>query len=460
MKTRNILITFLVILLIVGLGSSVYYFAIYKPTTQAVVTSSFVKPSWARLECLPTDAYEGIDVKWLDQQTLFKCDGFTEKCEFKIENTRDSILSLSEGKYAICNLDGGGCANKINYRFDRLEISSWMEIPSGKSIQFDSGILVAGEDDTKVTLRWKPWKLYRFVGGAKFIVNSFNCDITSGAKSKIRQEDYPSVGKLFRTGGTGMKWINYVDDWNFGPPTNVFTHSNYGEVYCSAGQIFDIIELRMEDGSLRKVDPGYSQSLPDGDILSGLGSRLSNVECCPNEPNCQDDFTYASTPIPDRECTTDIQCFNSGNPVPKTPTSYTTWGCNVDGICVESAPIIVECTSSAHCSSGQICDLSTLNYGKCINQNIGSYCGDRVCDLDESFKTCPSDCDAPPIECKWFESYYEKETCGFSPLCWIGVTSPETTKGCKLANWIYLAIGSVILVIIIIILILKFKPKK
>lgn len=30
--------------------------------------------------------------------------------------------------------------------------------------------------------------------------------------------------------------------------------------------------------------------------------------------------------------------------------------------------MIVECTTSAQCGSGRICDLSTMNYGKCITQ--------------------------------------------------------------------------------------------
>lgn len=453
-KKHTIRNVFLIILILVILvGGVIFLFP------EVVLGTNFVKPSWARLECLPTDAYEGGYHKWLDQQTIFRCDGFTEECEFNVEHTGSGFLVRSlRTEYRDCNLGGGACTPWKSLHLNDGEKETIPKIKSGRQYEFNTGGLNIGEQYGKVTIEWKPWKLYRMVGGAKWIVNSYNCDITSGAKPKIRLVDYPSVGKLYRTGGEGMKWINYVDDWVYGPNTNVFNHPQYGEVYCSAGQIFDIVELKMADNRLVKIDPEYSKTLPNGDVLSGLGSKLANVECCPNEPNCGSDFEYLPEPEPDKECFTDIQCFSAGGPVPKTPTSYTTWNCNPEGICVESEPITVECTSSAHCLEGSICDLSTMNYGKCIDQIIGDYCGDGTCDITESFKTCPADCLAPPIECKWYESYYERETCGFSPLCWAGIVQPKIEKGCKLAFWVYLVIfGGVLLIIIFMILLIKGK---
>lgn len=361
----------------------------------------FVKPSWARLECAPTDAYEGSYSKFLDERYTFRCDAFTEECQMKIENTKDTLFANSDGSYRICDLySDTNCGSKISYNLGRLESTNWINIPSGKTAWFTIGFFAFGEDQTKVSLRWRPWKLYRIVGGAKWTVNSVNCNIVSSAKANIRNEDYPGLGKLLRQGGIGTKWINYVDDWNYGPATNVYDHPQYGEVYCSAGQVYDIIELEMANGNLQKVDPAYSKTLPDGDRLSGLGSRIANVECCPGEASCTKNFEYTSPENSNPSCFSDIQCYNAGNEVPTDKTHYKYQFCNPQGVCEWTSEITVECTTSAQCSDGQICDLSTTNYGRCINQQLGSYCGDKTCDLNENVDSCPSDCTPKVINCE------------------------------------------------------------
>lgn len=406
-----------------------------------VGTSTFVKPSWARLECAPTDAYEKtFGPKWLDQQTVFKCDGFTEECRVTIEHTGSSFFDFSyTGDYKECNLDGvSGCSGKRTIvgveglkRGDKKVLPM---LPSGRSYVFDSGFFVSGENHAAVTVTWKPWKLYRFVGGAKWIVNSYSCDVVSSAKAKIRQEDYTS--RLYRQGGEGTKWINYVDDWNYGPPTNVFTHQQYGEVYCSAAQIYDIVELKMSDGKLKKVEPGYSQTLPNGDRLSGLGTKLANVDCCPNEPGCDQNFEYIPEPE-EKECFSDIQCFNGGGPVPTDGTHYVKYQCIQDK-CRVSGEIQVECTTTAQCAGTQICDLSTTNYGKCIGQTNNDYCGDGICSINENSNICSADCGiagdgVDKQECEDDDGLYvpgkttEKGKGWFGIGKWFGLTD-ETTE--------------------------------
>lgn len=393
-------------LFLFGIGLIGFHYLSDEFQFSIVGSSTFVKPSWARLECAPTDSYSKNYYRWIDQQTVFKCDSFTEECRVTVEHTGTSFWdNCYTGKYKECNLDGtSSCSGwrSIVTKSDGLckgDKKQLPMLPSGKSYVFQSGTWTFGEGHAKVKLEWKPWKLYRFVGGAKWIVNSYNCDVTSSAKAKIRQEDY--VYKLYRQGGEGTKWINYVDDWNYGPPTNVFTHSSHGEVYCTAGQIFDIVELRLADGKLKKVDPAYSKTLPSGDRLSGLGNRLGYVECCPNEPNCEDNFEYAPDPDPDPddECYSDLECFNAGGPVPIDSTHYVRYSCR-DGQCKASSPIAVECTTSAHCPSGEICDLSTTNYGKCITQSASEYCGDNICQITESEETCPADCETEKVSCQ------------------------------------------------------------
>ena len=57
----------------------------------------------------------------------------------------------------------------------------------------------------------------------------------------------------------------------------------------------------------------------------------------------------------------------------------------------------VECTNTAHCPSGKVCDLSLKNYGTCIEQEGSPYCGDGTCQTAESnmpnsTSYCPADC--------------------------------------------------------------------
>jgi hypothetical protein len=458
-----IFIGFIIFIVILsGVGS--YYFI--SNNILSVGGDTFVKPSWARLECAPTDANEGGYSKWLDQQSTFNCDVYTESCEFQIENT-GAGFSIDpyaiRGYYSICNLAGTSCGSKNYYRYEvKSSMSLWIEIPSGKSVKFDTGSLIIGEDSTKISLRWKPWQLYRIVGGSKWIVNSENCDIISSARSKIRQED--SVDKLYRQGAEGVKWVNYVNDWNYGPATNIFNHATYGEVYCTAGQIFDIVELRMVDSSLKKLDPTYSGTLNNGETLKGLGNKLGNVECCPNEANCKSDFTYDKVSnIPEAECFSDLQCFNLGGYVPISQTSYVTYNC-INEKCVKSNPIAVECTTSAQCSDGKICDLSTTNYGHCINQVNNEYCGDDVCQITESSTSCPTDCaNADKINCinkggNWIQGEIVKKGKGFLGIGkFVGLYDEVQKPGiCRIPHMSILAIIlSLIGILIIVFAIIK-----
>ena len=451
MKKNTIFITLGIILLLIGVG------AIFG-LQQTQIGTMFVKPDWARLECAPTDSYEGIYYKWLDEQLIYKCDGFTEECRMKVEHTGGSWSFNLRTNWRICNLGGGGCTSWMSLFLDNGEITdNFPFINSGQQYEFiTDGIDEIGYNNGKVTIDWKPWKLYRFVGGAKWIVNSYNCDITSGTKSNIRQED--SADELFRQGGEGMKWINYVNDWNHGPAINVFNHPFYGEIYCTAGQIFNIIELQMMDGTLKKVDPQYTKTLPNGDRLNGLGAKLANVECCPNEPNCGSDFKYV--PIKDveeKECFTDIQCYNAGGPTPIDLTHYILYQC-IEEKCIKTTPIEVECTTNGQCPDGEICDLSTMNYGKCIKQ-IPKYCGDGVCDITETIKTCPADCSKDDMTCSWYQDKVTGEEVHKSWYNYIGIGEPKTTSytRCVTSGWVYMTIGAG--TVLIIVLMLAFIPK-
>jgi len=196
--------------------------------------------------------------------------------------------------------------------------------------------------------------------------------------------------------------LNYVNDWNYGPATNVYDY-NGQEVYCTASQLFEIVTVQMKDGSVYKINPEYQKPSDAPDYIKSIGSRVKYVECCPQEPNCGSDFKWTEEEVdPEKECWTDAQCHNAGNPVPYSSTSYVEYLCGTDGRCVESEPITVQCTSNAGCDPGQVCDLSITNYGNCIQQSGTPYCGDSFCATTESEESCPTDCAVPPSSVPWW----------------------------------------------------------
>jgi len=419
-----------IITFIVLIGSGLILIFSSGALQSVISTSTFVNPDWARLECSPTDGYEGIQTynpPSNGQEITCGINENTDECRLTISNQGGGWFSggtvsfyLNGGQQTI---KSGGSPLIINMK-------------AGDKITY-SYLTLGSSDKVKIVKEWKPYQLYRFVGGAKWIVNSVNCDIQTSILGNILNSDYTG-SRLYKSGGEGTKWINYVNAWNYGPATNVFTHPSYGEVYCNAGQIFSIVKLQMKDGSLKRLNPSYSETTPSGDTISGMGSKLASVQCCPNEPNCGNDFKYKET---QPSCFTDIQCTNAGGPIPITQTTYVKYQC-INEKCTKSSPISVECTTSAGCSNGQICDLSTTNYGKCITQIGQDYCGDGKCSITENSQICSADCRLDNRCGGWYQEPYQKDVKDWAWYNYLtlGVIPPSThsESGCKTAGWIYL----------------------
>lgn len=410
--------------------------------------STFVNPDWARLECMPDDSYSGQLIKYLDKQNSFTCNSFTEECRLK---------------YEYINPPWSACKTiKIfkNNQEITLSPSNYITFKLGETIKFEEQLCITLTKSfpyTKVTMEWKPWGLYRFVGGSKQLVNSANCNIISSQFSNILESDYPG-SVLYRQGGEGTKWINYVNAWNYGPATNVFTHQTYGKVYCNAGTIYSIKTLKLQNGALVELNPLYSGQKADGTTISGMGNRLTNVQCCPNEPNCGDDFTFKPTTP---SCFTDAQCINAGQPIPITKTTYKYYTCE-SGKCVLKGPKTVECTSNAACQTGYICDLSRTNYGTCINQVGTTYCGDRTCDLNENEINCPADCRIDGKQCKWYENKVADRTTIKMWYNYIGLGKPtviDSGTKCITASWVYLLIAVGIIMFFGVLIIIIWRPR-
>jgi len=451
MKAKPVLILSLSIILFLSILGTALYFGVIKQS--GVSSSDFVKPQWARLECSPLNpaGYDGKLYKWLDEgQTLFKCDQNTDQCRFRIQDSPSGScynpLNSVKGKYQICDVNGNNCGSSIQYSICGGNPTDYIFINNGQSVKFATGIFVTGESKTKIEFEWKPYVLNRFVGGARFVVNSVDCSITTSTRANILSGD--NVDKLSRTGGPGLSWINYVNDWVYGPATNIVTY-NSQQAYCSAGQVHSIVKLQVADGSLKKVDPMYKGTKPDGTAVNGLGNIIANVECCPSEPSCGSDFKYVKVVTNEKSCVSDIQCFNAGNPVSETGTTYVKYQC-LSGNCIKSSPITVQCTTNAQCNNGQICDLSTTNYGSCVTQISGEYCGDGICQSTENGNTCSIDCGSSQKECSSFgQTYKESDSSLFGLI--------PASRGCVTSGWVYLAVFLIFITILILAVVIYFK---
>ncbi len=358
----------------------------------------FVKPQWSRLECVPTDTYEGkttlqIDGGAFNELKYFECglNMNTDSCKIYAESP--GFLSSSIALiYKICDRVSGGytnCGGEATIILQPNIRTFITQIDNSQSIAF---VPVGGWFGYGVTVNieaeYRPWKLYRFDGGATYEQKASDCCLTQQLWGRIPDQD-TNLECLTMTGGIGSKWVNYVEDWVYGPATHIYQYNN-DEVYCRAGVLYDIVELKMKYGTLVKIDPDYNPPSDAPSYLSGLGNMVASVECCPYESGCNDNFEYDGTGGGD-ECFSDTQCYNGGYPVPYTSSSYKVQTCE-EGTCEWSAEINTECTSNAACPPGEICDLSLTNYGQCIQQSDSPYCGDGFCDRTETPSSCPADC--------------------------------------------------------------------
>lgn len=409
-------------------------------------SDTFAKPQWARLECSAED-FKTTYTNVLSSQKLYICQANTEFCEFSVSSSFGVTL-LRQVYYQKCDNSGSNCGSKQTINLINQNTASLPNINNGESYRISTNI---GQDSyTKVMQSYNSYKLFRYYGGAKDIVNSFDCALKSGDLSKIRTQDY-KTNILSRTGGVGQKWVNYVDDWVYGPATNIVKYKGQ-QGYCTGGKVYSIVKLQMKDGSLVQLNPDYTATLPSGEVINGLGSLIPGAECCPNEPSCGADFKYhqadsSSATQNTKSCFSDLQCYNAGGNVPADAYHYYYYRC-IEKTCQKSALVKVECTSNAQCLKGQICDLSTMNYGKCITQKQGESCGDGICQNTESGDPksayfCSADCEFTCPEGQVLKTTYKPT---FFSILGLAQTSKSTqcedvTFWSKYGLWIILSIA-------------------
>jgi hypothetical protein len=450
-------IAIVVILLAVGV-----LFMIVPGVMQESYSGSFVKPLWGRMECDAENVYSATSYEITKDKNnvanKIKCgtDELTEKCQYYLSSSGSQWLSTNQVwvNRWICDKNGV-CGLKQRDKYTRKTTDQLIgEVVSGGYMQIEVESEVLGINTyATINKQFQRFKLFEYYGGsAKRVINSAGCGIPYSAGNNVLDGDDSSEGGSCTTGNLEKdEWCNFVSDWVYGPAYNVFVHDNYGEVYCTGAQLYEIVELETANGEIKKIDPSYSSQKEDGDRIRGLGKFLANVECCPSQPNCNDDFEWEQG---DTDCFSDAQCANGGNYYYYAPKQVIREACNSEK-CVLQAPITVACGRDSDCGNGQVCQkVGDIDKWKCV---LGT---GEDSDPDEDPDACAALSAKYPFMGYTFVET-STETCGWNPICHAGWMKPKvtTTSQCKALFLPYYIIGGIVLLVIIVVVLL-LVPRK
>jgi hypothetical protein len=367
--------------------------------------NTLVIPLWARYQCELTTNYEG-----LEQTTIQKSGGwidcgrneYTDDCKVSVTlyGIEDFLYTKDMVSYQLCQ-QGGDCYNaqtKPSSGSSGSEVITLPNIESGQTYKINCyGAYALGEAGKKtcdVTKTYKVAKIHRYTGGAIDDVSAQNCVLpNTEAGNLLSTQSLPTGNKLSYKGATGLQWINYPYAWVYSPLDLNAVQYNGQLAYCEAGSIYSIVKVTTKDGKTYNVAPDKSVENKEYAVegFNIVGNKIATVECCPAvSPNCVD-FKWKIDSGENKSCFSDVQCLGAGQPIVIDATKYYTQTCQ-SGKCKNNEPTTVECTSDRVCPSGQVCDLTLVNYGKCVDTKGQGFCGDKVCQVDESKNSCPTDC--------------------------------------------------------------------
>jgi len=439
-----------VVLLIIILGVilvgtyGLYNSGNFSIASTLVSYTTVYKQDWGHICCIKNDAYDIQLTKFLDQQDLFKCDDYTDECEFSISAIKNMPLGYSVLPFNVainkCDLNGKNC-NQVSVQSMKPDFTAAApKLDVGYSYKFAATGIYNTNLNSYVSVK-KQAKSFYIQGqedGKIFVQES--CVLSSELKGKVPSD---GLNELSKTGTN--KCQNYMIGFK---QVDTKTYTDNGkEVVCQARQIYEVDNEKFKDGTTKKIQ----------------GNLIRGVTCCPTEANCGTDFEFQVNNK--RQCSINSECPNGGNPIATDATHYVKYSCDYDsGNCEASQSQFVECTLTAEClrkyGEGSVCDLSYANWGKCIKSTKPNYCGDGACnELDgENKQTCPDDCALKCSEDQILRTTTTKENCfiGF-PFYW---GCKEVTKTeCVMKGWNWILIIAIALLILVIIL-LFFVWKK
>ncbi len=401
-------------------------------------------PTIGFYDCSP--ASESVSSNWASISSsgsgFLQCPSNTDQCDFEIRaeqpSTWQNFLGNYRLVYQVC--DGSDCQNQVIIEADRWDIGgsyatlSYKNLLKSEKIYMDYQKKVFfnwnGIDGAEYRTKYKPFILWKNPGlGGRYEYSTIDqgCSFTSKEKKQLVESatiQLPSESSTSDYTLQPYKTRNYVDTFIPVSSANIqFVEYNGRDAYCENGLVYEIDEIVLGAGTYNIVDTSEN-------------TRLKNGQCCPGdeEPNrvCEN-FEWKQIEIEDSgetnvECSLFNPCPNSILQ-PKTSTQLSEFKCE-SGRCVEYTQD-VECTQNSVCKLGSVCDTKTY---KCVEIEISDEAATSVEELD----------------CAW---YQEEKTINEVDRSWynyVGIGEPSviTSQQCRTAGWVYLAAGSMVVLIL------------
>jgi len=417
---KEVIFIILGVILLLGIGTTAFLLKV----PQVLPGEAIYKAYWGHI-CCEEGAFEPAYVRYADDVSTYKCNAYTDECHITVNNLKPfGSLTLGSSKlvYDICNIDAGSCQG-FSYNLQKDQSHSFI-IPYGKEVRFkDCGWLCDDRDYLKYSAKYRKFYIQGVENGKIFVHKS--CILNPELRERVLAG---GLNELSKTGANRCQ--NYITDYVL-VTTNTYYYSGKN-VICQARNIYEIDTLNLLDGSTTKIQ----------------GERIKSVECCPQEPNCDDDFKFKEEVIKDCPNGYDYECANGGEPVMVTGTSYVTFKCGSDLMCYQSNPVNVECTNNAICVDKLDSPNAVCKDFKCeLDDEWLGHCGDGKCEsvLGETATSCPEDCGEYQPECKFYETLKPART---------NLFGTKIDARCVTSFWVYILIFFVFLLILIPLIIL------
>lgn len=425
---------------------------VFPQFTQSIVGSgTYVQtPTIGYYDCSPSS--EAIASNWASISSsgsgFLKCPSDTDQCDFEIRAEKPSTWQNFLGNYRlvyqVCD-DDGSCQNQVTIEADRWDIGgdyatlSYKNLLKSEKIYIDYQKKVLfnwnGVSGAEYRTKYKPFILWKNPGlGGRYEYSTVDqgCSFTSKERKQLVESatiQLPSQSSTNDFSLQPYKTRNYVDTFIPVSSSNIeFVEYNGKDAYCRNGLVYEIDEIVLGAGTYNIVDTSKNTKLKDG-------------QCCPGdeEPNrvCEN-FEWKSIKIEDSG-ETNVQC-SLFNPCPnsilqpKTATQLSEFKCE-SGRCVEYTQE-VECTVNSVCASGSVCDIKTY---KCIEIEISEDTENIDGELD----------------CAWYQqespagSYEDCGVLGWKKAVpFVKCKTINIEGSCKTADWVYLALGSSLILIL------------